>query len=95
MDYLSSTLSTVVKEAEDEILWTFMKIMKNFTGSTVRDDNWNIIDRIEENVKQDHKHDSKRIMNILQSIGKLVLFFLWNIQFRVIGFWNICRTWTI
>ena len=72
MEFLTSSLSNVLKEAEDDIVWNFMAVVKTLGAinstfecaeekSDLRLDNWKLFDRIGENLDNDNHYEKAEI----------------------------------
>ena len=84
MEYLTTSLSEVVKEAEEDLVWNFMNIVKTLTTINTFDcvkekphlhpNNWKLFHHIEENVDLDNNNeeDALRLIKEMRQIGKLV-----------------------
>ena len=82
MEYLSSSLGSVVKEIEEDMIWSFITVIKTFTRDVyfknvhektcLQQCNWELLDRIEENINVNSNGDVKQLRKLSQELGKLV-----------------------
>ena len=86
MEYLTTSLSEVVKGAEEDLVWNFMNIVKTLPTINTFDyvqeekprlhpNNWKLFNHIEETVDLDNNNeeDALRLIRDMRQIGKLVL----------------------